>query len=57
MIFKVFLAIAAIGKNFYIFNGAGKKNVDLAESIWESLGKEEKRREAVLFCSATARSS
>ena len=37
-------------KNFYIFNGAGKKNVDLAESIWESLGKEEKRSSSFLFC-------
>ena len=34
---------------FYIFNGVGKKNVDLAESIWEAEGKEDKKC-SFLFC-------
>ncbi|MBQ8053193.1 MAG: hypothetical protein IJ198_05275 [Lachnospiraceae bacterium] len=37
-------------KTFYIFNGAGKKNVDLAESIWESLEEKERRSSSFLFC-------
>ena len=34
---------------YYIFNGAGKKNVDLAESIWEAEGKTDKKS-VLLFC-------
>ena len=34
---------------FYIFNGVGKKNVDLAESIWEAEGKDDKKC-SFLFC-------
>ena len=34
---------------FYIFNGVGKKSVDLAESIWEAEGKEDKKC-SFLFC-------
>ena len=34
---------------YYIFNGVGKKNVDLAESIWEAEGKAAKDC-AIIFC-------
>ena len=34
---------------FYIFNGVGSKNIDLAESIWETKGKKDKKC-SYLFC-------